>query len=108
MALTENEVKDVIATALIRAWEDEQFKDELLAKPLETIKRLIWAGISIKQRVEVVDFEESNTFSSEMELPPYVIVGDEELKEEALDFVAGGSNVYDSITNFNQYIRYYL
>lgn len=108
MALTENQVKDVIATALIRAWEDEQFKDELLAKPLVTIERLTGTRISIKQNSEVVDFEESNTYSSEMELPPYVIVGDEELNEEALDFVSGGIHGLNTKESFTNFLRGYL
>lgn len=108
MALTENQVKDVIATTLIRAWEDEQFKDELLAKPLETIERLTGERINIKQCVKMNGSEESNTYSSEIELPPYVIVGDEELNEEALDFVTGGSSEYTVKENFINFLRAYL
>lgn len=108
MVLTENQVKDVIATALIRAWEDDQFKDQLLAKPLETIERLTGARICIKQSLEVVDFEESNTFSSEMDLPPYVIVGDEELNDEALDFVSGGIYGLSTKESFINFLRAYL
>lgn len=109
MALTENQVQDVISTALIKAWEDEQFKEELIASPIETIERLTGERLSFKEKIKITAFETTNPESFELELPadpPFINM---ELNEEELEMVTGGSSFEcSSIDDFTNFLKSYL
>ena len=109
MALTENQVQDVISTALIKAWEDEQFKEQLIASPIETIERLTGERLSFKEKIRITAFETTNPESFELELPGYLASDDKELNEEELEMVTGGGSFEcSSIDDFTNFLNSYL
>lgn len=109
MALTENQVKDVIATALIKAWEDEQFKEALVANPLDVIEKLTGERLNFKKAITITAFETTNPNSFELELPAYLETGDVELNEKELEMVTGGAEYEcSSKEDFTNFLKHYL
>lgn len=92
MELTENQkaTKEVLAQVLIKAWEDENFKKELIATPSEAIEKFTGEKLSLKDgvNISVVDQSDHNTFY--FNIPAEPNAEDVELTEEQLEMVAGG------------------
>lgn len=109
MALRPNQVKDVIATALIKAWEDDNFKENFLASPIETIEKLAGERLSLRKGIEIRVFETAPKNDTEFALESNSEIYDEELTEEELDIVSGGSAIrYYSEAEFKNFLQAYL
>ena len=109
MAQTENQVKDIIATTLIKAWEDDDFKEELLAAPIDTIERL--TGERIRFNTELYPAINSQPIFENyvIPIPSYVTYEDVELSEQELDLAAGGVTPnFKSKEEFTNFLESYL
>ncbi len=83
---TRNELE---AKVIAKAWQDEEFKQELLNQPRATIIRE-WGLRNIPDNVDIKVIEENpNTLYMVLPMKP-VIANGEELSEEQLEAVAGG------------------
>ena len=83
---TRNELE---AKVIAKAWQDEEFKQELLNQPRATIIRE-WGLEDIPDNVDIKVIEENpNTLYMVLPMKP-VIANGEELSEEQLESVAGG------------------
>lgn len=99
MALQQNQVQDIIATALIKASEDAVFREKLLAEPIYTIEKL--TGERLNFDAPAANFETT--------LGSYDDFNDEELSVEELDFVTGGAQIgYNSKEEFVSFLQSYL
>ncbi len=83
---TRNELE---AKIIAKAWQDEEFKQELLSQPRATIIRE-WELNNVPDDVDIKVIEENpNTLYIVLPMKP-VITNGEELSEEQLEAVAGG------------------
>lgn len=86
--------KDCLEQALIRAWEDEVFKQELILSPVESIEKLTGRQLNFKQNVRMVVLDESEpTFC--FKIPEKPNFDNIELTEEQLEYVAGGGEKWE-------------
>ncbi len=109
MALGPNQVKDVIATALIKAWEDDSFKEALLASPIETIERLTRERLSFTEDLEKPNLELIPADVYDLVIPSYIDFAYEELSEKELELVTGGGKAsYKTKEEFVSFLKSYL
>jgi hypothetical protein len=83
---TRNELE---AKVIAQAWQDEEFKQELLSHPRATIIRE-WGLKDLPDNIDIKVIEEnSNTLYMVLPMKPVTTNG-EELSEEQLEAIAGG------------------
>lgn len=86
--------KECLEQTLIKAWEDEAFKKELIAAPVESIEKLTGKKLNLKTTVRMVVIDESApTFC--FKIPTKPELDDIELTEEQLAYVAGGGKKWE-------------
>ncbi|RYC66995.1 class IIb bacteriocin, lactobin A/cerein 7B family [Spirosoma sordidisoli] len=78
------------AQVIQRAWEDEQFKSELIDNPAETMEKLTGNKISLPAGQKLVVVDQSDESTVYFNIPKKVNVDSLELTEEQLEMVAGG------------------
>lgn len=78
------------AQVVQRAWDDAEFKNQLLASPVETIEKLTGHKISLPEGQKLVVADQSDESTVFFTIPRKVSVNDLELTEEQLEMVAGG------------------
>ena len=109
MAFTENQTKDIIAFALTKAWEDDNFKKELLASPIDTIENLTGSRLNFKESIENQVVEPTKSEDFNLYMPSNVATSDLELTEEELELVVGGSEAnYTSQEGFITFLKTFL
>lgn len=77
--------KDIVTTA----WEDVNFKNELLSKPLETVEKINKYGLNFKDKKIIVE-DQSDNSKIYLNIPQKIDFENLELSEEQLQKVAGG------------------
>lgn len=78
------------AQVIERAWEDAQFKSELLANPVEAMEKLTGNKISLSEGQKLVVVDQSDASTVYFNIPRKVELNSLELTEEQLEMVAGG------------------
>ena len=92
----QEEFKKDLATAIAKAWEDVSFKKELVASPKEAIESVTGRKLHLKEEINFVVTDQSNTDTFYFNLPSKPDLRNMELTEEQLELVAGGG---DELTN---------
>lgn len=85
--------QNLYGTIVQKAWDDPQFKSDLVSSPVETLERFTGqkANLSHNQKLVVVDqTDESTTY---LNIPKKVDTESLELTDEQLEMVAGGSDL---------------
>ena len=77
--------KDIVT----RAWEDVNFKNELLSKPLETVEKINKCGLNFEDKKIIVE-DQSDSNKIYLNIPQKIDFENLELSEEQLEKVAGG------------------
>jgi len=77
---------------LVKAWEDEKFKKQLLADPSGMIEKEIGQEFPEGCKYEVIQ-EAANTFELVLPHKPRAVQASEELSDMALANVAGGAAI---------------
>ncbi|WP_257669656.1 class IIb bacteriocin, lactobin A/cerein 7B family [Parapedobacter tibetensis] len=78
------------AQVVQRAWEDAQFKSELMANPVEIMEKLTGHKINLPEGQKMVVVDQSNESTVYFNIPRKVDFDTLELTEEQLEQVAGG------------------
>lgn len=76
------------------AWENESFKEELLATPVEAIEKLTGQKVQIPEGKELVVRDQTDESTIYINIPAEQNLEDVELNEEQLEAVAGGVGPY--------------
>jgi len=77
---------------LVKAWDDEKFKKQLLADPSGVIQKQTGQEFPEDCKYEVIQ-EAANTFELVLPHKPRAVQASEELSDMALEHVAGGAVV---------------
>ena len=88
--MEKNKVQEILAQALEEAWENEDFKKELIANPLEAIADLTGESLGLKEGVKMVVADQSEADTFYFNIPNKPILEDVELSEDQMEMVAGG------------------
>lgn len=78
------------AQVVQEAWDDAQFKSELMANPVETMEKLTGHRVSLPEGQKLVVIDQSDESTVYFNIPRKIDVNAIELTEEQLEMVAGG------------------
>ncbi len=82
-----------------KAWEDTEFKKELLVNPIEVIEKLIGKKLNLPKGKTVVVLDQTDESTVYINIPQKPNLNDIELNEEQLEAVSGGKGLTD-LMNF--------
>ncbi len=80
------------AQVVQKAWEDNQFKSELMANPLEAIEKLTGEKLIIPQGQTLVVKDQTDKSTIYFNIPRKIEIDELELTDEQLEMVAGGTD----------------
>ncbi len=84
----------VYAEVVQKAWEDAEFKKELIANPIEAIEKLTGTKVSLPEGKTLVVRDQTDESTVYVNIPAEPKkVDDLELNEEQLEVVAGGKTL---------------
>jgi hypothetical protein len=78
------------AQVVQKAWEDAEFKNELLANPIAAMEKLTGQKISLSEGQKLVVVDQSDESTVYLNIPRKANLDALELTEEQLEMVAGG------------------
>lgn len=73
-----------------RAWEDESFRKELVANPVQTIETFTGINMNIPEGKKLIVRDQTDISKVYINIPQENITNDVELSEEQLEAVSGG------------------
>lgn len=85
------------AQVINRAWEDTQFKSELLTNPVETMEKLTGRKVSLAKGQKFVVVDQTDDSTIYFNIPRKIDIDTLELTQEQLEMVAGGSTPFCAI-----------
>ena len=93
MKLTEQQQKaqEFSASIYKKAWQDETFKQELIANPIATLNAFTGIKANFPSHKKVVVEDQTNVNLIHLNIPAKPNLEDMELNEEQLEIVAGGT-----------------
>lgn len=81
------------------AWQDESFKDDLIADPIQAIKTLTGKEVNIPEGKTIKVLDQTNDSVIYINIPAEPNLDDMELNEEQLEIIAGGDGVGPDFTD---------
>lgn len=78
------------AQVIQKAWEDAQFKNELMANPVEAMEKLTGNKINLPEGQKLVVIDQTDASTVYFNIPRKIDINNLELTEEQLEMVAGG------------------
>lgn len=95
MELTNKQKKsqELLQTIIQKAWEDDSFKQELVANPLEAIEKATGERIHLPKGKTLIVKDQTDESIVYINIPAEVNVEDMELNEEQLEVIAGGGMI---------------
>lgn len=82
--------QEVYAQIVQKAWEDPQFKSELVANPVAVIERVSGGKVALPAGQKLVAVDQTDDSTIYFNIPRQVNLDSLELTEEQLEQVAGG------------------
>ncbi len=79
-----------------KAWDDAQFKKELVANPVAAIEKLSGERLNLEGK-RIVVRDQSDASVTYINIPAMPEIDEIELTEEQLEAVAGGAGILDQI-----------
>ncbi|UZO82187.1 NHLP leader peptide family RiPP precursor [Aquimarina sp. ERC-38] len=92
MTSTEQQQKgqEILNTIIKKSWEDESFKQELIANPVAAIEKLTGKKLNIPEGKTLVVQDQTNKHFIYINIPTKRDLDDIELNEKELEIIAGG------------------
>lgn len=84
--------QEVMNTVISRCWEDDAFKQELLASPIEAIKNATGKIIQVPEGVKLVVVDQTDPAYVHINIPAEPSLEDLQLTDDQLEAVAGGGD----------------
>lgn len=88
MAITQEQ--ELLGNVISKAWEDAQFKQELIANPVAAIEKLTGRKIEIPEGKTLVVRDQTDQSTVYINIPAKPENSDAELTEDQLESVSGG------------------
>ncbi len=85
---------------ITKAWEDETFKKQLIASPVETIEKFTGKSFNVPDEKKIVIADQSQKDTIYINIPPKPNLEDIELTENQLETVAGGNIIEELVEGF--------
>jgi len=101
MALTNEQKKsqELLQTIITKAWEDETFKQELIANPINTIKNVTGKQINLPEGKTLIVKDQTDSNTIYINIPAEPTLESMELNEEQLEAIAGGKKGFPGISS---------
>ena len=98
MELTQEQQKarELINSVIAKAWEDADFKNQLITNPTAAIEKLTGKSFNMgtdAKKIVIADQTDPNTVY--ITIPPKPVLEDVELSEDQLELVSGGTDFLD-------------
>lgn len=90
MKLTE---QNLYSTIVQKAWDDPQFKSDLVSSPTETLERFTGQKSNMPHDQKLVVVDQTDESTMYLNIPRKVDAESLELTDEQLEMVAGGTDV---------------
>ena len=85
--------KEQISEIFIKCWEDEDFKQELIANPSQVFEKFKGSSLNIPKGVRLIVNDQSNVNEYHFNIPSRPDFDNMELTERQLELVAGGGTI---------------
>ena len=90
----QKKTKEILQKVFFKAWEDENFKKELIIDPIEAIKKLTGENIHLPPGKTLVVEDQTNESNIYLNIPAEPKMEDFELSESQLEAIAGGKDFW--------------
>jgi hypothetical protein len=107
----EQRKQEIIQTVISKAWEDSNFRKELIADPVTAIEKLTGVKIVLPEGKTLVIADQTDKSKVFVNIPSEPEMENMELTEEQLESIAGGKHqIWDSMvkslfTDLKDYIK---
>jgi hypothetical protein len=107
----EQRKQEIIQTVISKAWEDSNFRKELIADPVTAIEKLTGVKIVLPEGKTLVIADQTDKAKVFVNIPAEPEMENMELTEEQLESIAGGKHqIWDSMvkslfTDLKDYIK---
>ncbi len=92
--------QEIIEAIISKAWEDVNFRKELVAEPMKAIEKLTGVQIDLPEGKTLVINDQTDKSKIYVNIPAEPEIESMELSEEQLEAVAGGGNkIWDNFVN---------
>ncbi len=88
----EQRKQEIIQTVISKAWEDSNFRKELIADPVTAIEKLSGIKIVLPEGKTLVIADQTDKSKVYLTIPAEPEMENMELTEEQLESIAGGKN----------------
>ncbi|WP_300687742.1 NHLP leader peptide family RiPP precursor [Chryseobacterium sp.] len=89
----EDKKEQIIQSIISKAWEDAEFRKELLRNPTETIEKLTGVVVVLPEGKELVVVDQTDKSKIYVNIPAEPEVDNMELTEDQLEIIAGGGQM---------------
>jgi hypothetical protein len=89
----EDKKQQVIQAVISKAWEDANFRKELLVNPIEAIEKLTGVEVVIPEGKELVIVDQTDKSKVYVNIPAEPEMENIELTEDQLEVIAGGGQM---------------
>ncbi len=89
----EDKKEQIIQTVISKAWEDVEFRKELLVNPVEAIERLTGVEVIVPEGKELVIVDQTDKSKVYVNIPSEPEIDNIELTEDQLEAIAGGGQM---------------
>ena len=106
----EQRKQEIIQTVISKAWEDSNFRKELIADPVTAIERLSGIKIVLPEGKTLVIADQTDKSKVYLTIPAEPEMENMELTEEQLESIAGGGKPFwgDLIKSLNIDLTNYI
>jgi hypothetical protein len=107
----EQRKQEIIQTVISKAWEDSNFRKELIADPVRAIERISGVKIVLPEGKTLVIADQTDKSKVYLTIPAEPEMENMELTEEQLELIAGGKEpfwgamVKSLFTDLKDYIK---
>jgi ABC-type bacteriocin/lantibiotic exporter with double-glycine peptidase domain len=93
----EDKKEQIIQTVISKAWEDVEFRKELLVNPVEAIERLTGVEVIVPEGKELVIVDQTDKSKVYVNIPSEPEIDNIELTEDQLEAIAGGQMMWKDL-----------
>lgn len=94
----EQKKQEIIQAIISKAWEDSNFRKELIANPVAMIERLSGVKVVVPEGKTLVIADQTDKSKIYMNIPAEPEIENMELTEEQLESIAGGGQpIWDTL-----------